>query len=163
MAPTLPALPDYWLFVRAIHRWLVDPPHKGPIIGRALMFPLLLAWISCWTHSQSVGETPWSSRNFASMRTDIAANRYSNSMEIPFCSHPCCSEMIAVKFCTWQNCTVLASAKFCSDEIPFIGVTLNLIFHRIRFTMEKSFVKWALGHVLINEHLSYGLGLCCDF
>ena len=64
----------------------------------------------------------------------------SNLMEISFCSHPCCSEGIAMKFFTWMTC-----AKFCSDIMPYNGVILKLIFHQILITMEKSFVKWAPG------------------
>ena len=35
--------PFYWPFVREIHRWPVDFPHKGPVT-QALMFPLMSAW-----------------------------------------------------------------------------------------------------------------------
>ena len=31
---TLSSLPDYWPFVRGIHRCPVDSPHKWPVIGR---------------------------------------------------------------------------------------------------------------------------------
>ena len=34
----------YWLFVRGIHRWPVNSPHKGQWHG-ALMFSLICAWI----------------------------------------------------------------------------------------------------------------------
>ena len=36
--------PRYWPFVRGIHRPLVSSPHKGQWC-RALMFPLICAWI----------------------------------------------------------------------------------------------------------------------
>ena len=45
----------------------------------------------------------------------------SNSMEISFCSHPCCSKVSATKFCIWHdNCAtaVVTCAKFCSNKIP---------------------------------------------
>ena len=51
-------------------------------------------------------------------------------------------------FCTWHDsCAVIACAKFHSDIIPYNGVTVKLIFHRIRIMMEKLFVKWALGYL----------------
>ena len=67
----------------------------------------------------------------------------SNLMEILFCSHPSCNEVIAMKFCTGHDsCAVVGCAKFCSDMMSYNGVTLKPIFHPIWITMEKSFVKW---------------------
>ena len=66
-------------------------------------------------------------------------HRNSNFMEISFCSHPSCSEMIAMEFCTWQDsCAVMACAKFCSDVIPYNRVTLKQIFYRIWITIWKN-------------------------
>ena len=54
-----------------------------------------------------------------------------------------------MKLCTWHDsCAVVACEKFCNDIIPCNGVTLKPIFHRISFTMEKSFVKWALLNII---------------
>ena len=40
----------------------------------------------------------------------------SNLLEISFCSHSSCSEVIAMKFCTWlDNCAAVACAKFCGS------------------------------------------------
>ena len=70
----------------------------------------------------------------------------SDSMKISFCSQPRCSEVIAMKFRTWHgSCAVVPCAKFCSHMIPYNGMTLKLICHRICIMMEKSFVKWAPG------------------
>ena len=70
----------------------------------------------------------------------------SNSMEISFRSHPCCSEMIARKVCTWyNNHAVVACANFGSNTIPCSGVTLQPDFYRIWIPMEKSLVKWVQG------------------
>ena len=75
-------------------------------------------------------------------------HRNSNSMEIPFCCHPSCSEeVIAMKFWTWHDsCAVMSCAKLCSNMIHCNGVTQKPIFHRIWTTMEKSFMKWAPSH-----------------
>ena len=61
----------------------------------------------------------------------------SNSIEILFCSHPSSSEVVVMKFYTWHDSCA------CSDMVPYNEVTRKPIFHRIWFTMEKLFVKWA--------------------
>ena len=43
--------PNHWLFVRGLHRSLVDSPHKESVMG-TLMFSLMLSWTSCCTISQ---------------------------------------------------------------------------------------------------------------
>ena len=45
--------PLYWPFVRGIHRYPVNSPHKGQWRG-ALMFCLICAWINGWVNN---GET----------------------------------------------------------------------------------------------------------
>ena len=39
--------PCHWPFVRGIHRWPVNSPHRGQWRG-ALMLSLIYAWINCW-------------------------------------------------------------------------------------------------------------------
>ena len=39
--------PRYWPYVRGIHRWPVNSPHKGQRRG-ALIFSLIYAWIKGW-------------------------------------------------------------------------------------------------------------------
>ena len=78
-------------------------------------------------------------------------HRNSNWMDISFCSHPSCSEVIAMEFSTWHDSSaVMPCAKFCSNILPFNGVIQKLIFHRILITTEKSLVKWAPGG-LVNK------------
>ena len=56
--------PRYWPFVRGMHRWPVNSPHKGQWRG-ALMFSLICAWIDghlskqswCWRFETS--SRPW--------------------------------------------------------------------------------------------------------
>ena len=68
----------------------------------------------------------------------------SNWMDISFCSHPSCSEVIAMKFCTWHDSpAIMTCAKFCSNILPYNGVIRKLNSHRILITTEKSLVKWA--------------------
>ena len=45
----------YWTFVRGIHRWPVNSPHKGQW-SRALMFSLICAWINGWVNNRDAGD-----------------------------------------------------------------------------------------------------------
>ena len=47
--------PRFWLFVRGIHRSLVNSPHKGQWRG-ALMFSLIYAWINVWANHRDAGD-----------------------------------------------------------------------------------------------------------
>ena len=47
--------PRYWPFVRGIHRWPVNSPHKGPW-SWALMFSLICAWINGWVKNREAGD-----------------------------------------------------------------------------------------------------------
>ena len=47
--------PRYWPFVRGIHRWPVNSPHKGQWRG-ALMFSLISAWINGWVNNREAGD-----------------------------------------------------------------------------------------------------------
>ena len=43
--------PSYWPFVRGIHRWPVNSPHKGQWRG-ALLFSLICTWINGWVNNR---------------------------------------------------------------------------------------------------------------
>ena len=47
--------PRYWPFVRGIHLSPVSSPHKGQW-RRALMFPLICAWINGWVNNREAGD-----------------------------------------------------------------------------------------------------------
>ena len=47
--------PRYWPFVRGIHRWPMDSPHKGQRRG-ALMFSLICAWTNGWANNRDAGD-----------------------------------------------------------------------------------------------------------
>ena len=47
--------PRYWPFVRGIHRWPVNSPHKGQWCG-ALMFSLICIWINGWVNNREAGD-----------------------------------------------------------------------------------------------------------
>ena len=46
--------PRYWPFVRGIHRFPVNSPHKGQWRG-ALMFSLICVWINGWVNNHEAG------------------------------------------------------------------------------------------------------------
>ena len=45
---------SYWPFVRGIHRWPVNSPHKGQWCG-ALMFSLIYTWTHGWANNRDAG------------------------------------------------------------------------------------------------------------
>ena len=47
--------PRYWPFVRGIHRWPVNSPHKGQWRG-ALVFSLICAWKNGWVNTGKAGD-----------------------------------------------------------------------------------------------------------
>ena len=47
--------PRYWHFVRGIHRWPMNSPHKGQWRG-ALMFSLICTWINAWVNNREAGD-----------------------------------------------------------------------------------------------------------
>ena len=47
--------PRYWPFMRGIHRWPVNSPHKGQWRG-ALMFPWSVPWINGWVNNREAGD-----------------------------------------------------------------------------------------------------------
>ena len=67
--------PHYWPFVRGIHQWLVDSPHKGPVTWKA--FPcrdVIMQWIhpnhhiphqSLFMHGQYHVNTVWYARTIS--------------------------------------------------------------------------------------------------
>ena len=47
--------PRYWSFVRGIHRWPVNSPHKGQWRG-ALLLSLICTWIHGWVNNREAGD-----------------------------------------------------------------------------------------------------------
>ena len=45
----------YWPFVRGIHRWPVNSPHKGQWRG-TLMFSFICVWINDWVNNSEAGD-----------------------------------------------------------------------------------------------------------
>ena len=49
------SFPRYWTFVRGIHRWPVNSPHKGQWRG-SLMLSLICARINGWVNNHEAGD-----------------------------------------------------------------------------------------------------------
>ena len=47
--------PRYWPYVRGIHRWPVNSPHKDQW-RRTLMFSLICAWPNGWVNNRDAGD-----------------------------------------------------------------------------------------------------------
>ena len=47
--------PHNWPFVRGIHRWPVDSPHKGQWRG-ALTFSFICTWTNGWANNRDAGD-----------------------------------------------------------------------------------------------------------
>ena len=47
--------PRYWPFVRRIHRYPMNSPHKGQWRG-ALIFSLICVWINYWVNNREAGD-----------------------------------------------------------------------------------------------------------
>ena len=48
-------VPRNWPFVRGIHRWPMNSPHKGQWRG-ALMFSLICVWMGDWVNNREAGD-----------------------------------------------------------------------------------------------------------
>ena len=68
--------PRYWPFVRGIHRWPVNSPHKGQRRG-ALMFSWICTWIKGWVNNREAGDLRHHRAHFFTywLRTCPAINR----------------------------------------------------------------------------------------
>ena len=64
--------PHYWPFVRGIHRWPGNSPHKGQWSG-ALMLSLICAWIYGWVNNREAGDLRrhWVHYNVTVMRCAV--------------------------------------------------------------------------------------------
>ena len=51
----LETFPRYWPFVRGIHRWPANSPHKGQWRG-ALMLYLICSWMNDWANNRDTGD-----------------------------------------------------------------------------------------------------------
>ena len=80
--------PRYWSFLRGIHRFLVNSPHKGQWRG-TLMFSLICARINCWVNNREAG--------------DLRRHRTHCDVIVMRCPDTnlmsCCTQYLEVSFC----------------------------------------------------------------
>ena len=69
--------PDYWPFVRGIHRSPVDSPHIGPVIWSFDVF-FMFSWTCCWINSYQWSEIPWHSYDITGINTARCHNLFSD-------------------------------------------------------------------------------------
>ena len=109
-------------FARGIHhRWLVDSPHKEPVIWKVFScHNFIIVILNLWPLLLTI------------------FHQKSNMMENSFYSHP----LITTKFCTWHNsCAVVTCAKLCCNMNTRNWITAKWILHRSWIVTEKIISK----------------------
>ena len=82
-------------------------------------------------------------------------------MEISFCSHPNCNEVIATKCCTWHDsCAVVACANLVAIWWTTTELQLKWNFHRLWIGIEKSLVSdidpfFQLEYVFVDQRVLF--------
>ena len=96
--------PRYWPFVRGIHRWSVDFPHKGQWRG-ALVLSLICAWINAWVNNRGASDLRWA---IAPIMTSLVLMSWQNGphftvitikFDFVFLYENCCTWITI-----WPNC-----------------------------------------------------------
>ena len=99
--------PRYWPFVRGIHRWPVNSPHKGQWRG-ALILSFICAWINGWVNNaeaSDLGRHRTRYVGFTVAMVDSAIRKYST-----FCTiHMVQPSYNAVKWYCTLHCRSLGS------------------------------------------------------
>ena len=68
-------IPRCWPFVRGIHRWPVNSPHKGQWRG-ALMFSLICAWMNGWVNNREPGDLRRYRAHYDVIEMDVLTHCY---------------------------------------------------------------------------------------
>ena len=103
--------PRHWPFVRGIHRWPMNSPHKGQWRG-ALMFSLIFTWINSWVNKSWSWwfETP-----------SLSLWRHCNGME-------CGTKTLLSSIHNWRLwCQKQVSQAGISNYIPQLTVGCNYL------------------------------------
>ena len=112
--------PPYWPFVRGIHRFPVNSPHKGQW-GGALMFTLICARINGWVNNRDTGDLR---RHRGHYDVTVVTNRISweiDCVDIPFLA-------IRTFFTGTLAFTILACANFVAFTLWKYGLEEPLMF-----------------------------------
>ena len=162
--------PRYWPFVRGIHRWPVNSPHKGQWRG-ALMFSLICAWINGWVNNGEAGDlrrhrahyyvnvmcgcgrphaSSWASATAMMAKADwlISERSQPNGMYFPsliFGNH---SETYSTRSATrnWSTMWRWLSWKLTVQEY---GQQPHVLLYKVRCVFSKD----SLGSIISNDNL----------
>ena len=135
--------PDYWPFVRGIHRWPVNSPHKGQWRG-ALMFPLICAWINGGANNREACDLRRHGAHY-----DVTV------MKFPLFNITCCTcpweSWMSFQFMPWilviENyilnlpcilCGITRGAPHCLTMNEYRNCTYHLIFNQATHLMHLS-------------------------
>ena len=130
-------IPTYWPFVRGIHQWLVDSPHKGPV---ALSF--VFSW--CPTE-QSSDQTIEMSVNWDGMGAHIT----SHSNEILTKQSRCQWIEIAWPYVTRRN--VFKSMYFWRTKTVLVSLS-HIYCSSNKFTQTRSRSPWCPHYETDHPH-----------
>ena len=164
--------PRYWSFVRGLHRWPVNFPHKGQWRG-ALMFYLICTWINGWVNNREAGDL-W--RHHAHYDVTVMCNEIllcSNAVKYIRCSfeimsltHPPgqngCHFADDIFRCIFVNKKFCILIKFSMMFVPRVQLTITQ--HWLRYVFDAKplsvplltwFTPDSFSHFHKNGTLSY--------
>ena len=117
--------PRYWPFVRGIHQWPVNSPHKGQWRG-ALMFSLICAWLNGWVNNREA--------------VDLRCHRAHHDVIVMQVQH-----RTSPRFVSW---TQISWTVFCSELISQLSNPFEIICRQRQYRCRalwktvKSSRKW---------------------
>ena len=128
--------PRYWPFVRGIHRWPVNSPHKGQW-REALMFSLIYAWINSWVNNREAGDLRCHHAN------------YYITLMIPGCLKVKDKTSLSVNIIFRGHVFLLISIKSVAGLVTLVNAILTLqvgidIRYVTTITTIKTSFKWML-------------------
>ena len=136
-------------FVRGIHQWPVNFPHKWPVTRKILPFDdaimegsVLVIYFSLYFR-ESLSHL---------LTRGLFHNRFSTVIQTRWkvCSHRNC-DRYEILHMAWQLCCyVVCKILYRYDSTQ--GSCTKIIFHRTWITMEGSFVKWAPDNIFQQDH-----------
>ena len=112
--------PRYWPFVRGIHRWPVNSPHKGQWRG-ALIFSLIWAWTKGWVNNHDAGDLRCCCTHYDIIVMPISMVAILNHLILHPLKH--WFIMISIYYCLKTFCLfkiVIVIQKYCICKFNFL-------------------------------------------
>ena len=137
----------YWPFVRGIHRWPVNSPHKRPVTRSFDFFSLICTWINGWINNGEAGDLRCHRTHYdcTVMSHSFSSVPHHHQPNYDWCYFPCLYRMsFLAKLClychqhvqdarplndTWnrhQMKTFSALLALCAGNSPVTGEILGL-------------------------------------